>query len=1027
MKTVRDACTLQPTALSIKLSDQIEQLDELITDQGNGTAFFEKTFITQGMQDLISEGIARLAGASTQAIFHLKQAMGGGKTHLLVGFGLLARHPELRKTYCAGLPHASAFTSANIAAFNGRNSPDHFFWGEIANQLGKGEQFKSFWTGGPKAPDEKDWLKLLDGENPILVLLDEMPPYFHYLDTQKVGNGTVADIATRAFSNLLTAALKKSNVCVVVSDLAASYDTGTKLINRALEDARSELGRQERNITPVDLAANEIYDILRKRLFKGLPDKAVIGDIAEAFGRKLEEAAKSKTASRGAEAMADEIASTYPFHPRLKNVIALFKENEQFKQTRGLIELVSRLLRSVWDRQANDVFLIGPQHFDLSIPEVRDKLTEISGMRDVIAKDLWDSQQSAHAQIIDLQTGKEAATQIGALLLTSSLSTAVNAVKGLTCEEMVECLISPLREPSDFLAAFEELEKVAWYVHHTPEGRYYFDRQENLTKLLQSLAHDAPENQVDDLIRHRLREMFKASRKTSYEDVLPLPRLEEVADRVRKGRVLLVVSPDSKIPPDEVQKFFDGLSQKNNLCVLTGDKTVMGSVEKAARQFFAGQKADGRIPRGHPQRDDLERKQQTYEQDFNSTILTLFDKVLFPIQRAGKSAQLASKALDMTRDAKQPFNGEEQIEKTLTSNPLKLYLDVEKEFDAIRDKAQDLLWPESQDEARWSDMADRYAEQAGMPWLPPKGLDTLKSMACNRGLWEDLGNGYVTKKPKKKRTSAQIIPESEPDDTGKVRLRINPLNAGPVPRIHYAEDAPVSDSSAQLKDQLYTTSALRVNILVCDPSDQYETGEPVTWSNKLVLRNQLSEKGGKRSVELFVAPKGSIRYTLDGSEPREGTPYVGPVTISDDDILLRTFAEADGIEAKKDFHFPAKGKKGVQIDEVKPSHLVSRSGRKLDSRGKTFEGLKQATQKSATFEGIVLTVGQGNQMISVNVGEIAVDAAFIEALLIKVLEKFTPDTLVTMTFRKAHFTSGHDLKDFAEKLGIELQIGDVEQ
>lgn len=100
MKTVRDACTLQPQALSIKLSDQIEQLDELITSEGNGTAFFEKTFITQGMQDLISEGIARLAGASSQAIFHLKQAMGGGKTHLLVGFGLLARHPELRNGTC---------------------------------------------------------------------------------------------------------------------------------------------------------------------------------------------------------------------------------------------------------------------------------------------------------------------------------------------------------------------------------------------------------------------------------------------------------------------------------------------------------------------------------------------------------------------------------------------------------------------------------------------------------------------------------------------------------------------------------------------------------------------------------------------------------------------------------------------------------------------------------------------------------------------------------------------------------------
>jgi len=1027
MKTVRDACQLQPNALSIKLSDQIEQLDELITAEGDGSAFFEKTHITHGMQDLISEGVARLAGASSQAIFHLKQAMGGGKTHLLVGFGLLARHPGLRKTYCAGMPHASAFETANIAAFNGRNSPVHFFWGEIASQLGKKELFQEFWASGPKAPDEKAWLKLFDGSDPVLVLLDELPPYFEDLATRPIGTGTVADIATRAFANLLTAAGKKANVCVVISDLYAAYQSGGALITRALDNARQELGRTERNITPVDLAANEIYDILRKRLFKSLPDKAEIGDIADAFGRKLEEASKSKTASRGAEAIADEIAATYPFHPRLKNVIALFKENEQFKQTRGLIELVSRLLKSVWERSANDVFLIGPQHFDLSVPDVRDKLTEISGMRDVIAMDLWNAQQSAHAQIIDLQTGKEAATQLGSLLLTASLSTAVNAVKGLTRDEIVECLVSPLREPSNFLTAFEDLDKVAWYLHHTPEGRYYFDRQENLTKLLQSLAHDAPENQVDDLIRHRLREMFKAVRKTGYEEVLPLPRLEEVADRVRKGRVLLVVSPDSKIPPEEVRRFFESLSQKNNLCVLTGDKTAMGSVEKAARHLFASQKADGRIPEGHPQRGDLEAKQQSYALDFTSTILSLFDKVLFPIHRAGKEAQLVSKALDMTRDAKKDFNGEEQIEKTLISNPLKLYLDVEKEFDAIRDKAQDLLWPENQDEARWSDVVDRYAEQAGMPWLPPKGLDTLKSIACNRGLWEDLHNGYVTKKPKKKRTSAQIIAEPELGDEGKVRLRVNPQNAGPVPRIHYAEDAPVSESSPRLKEHTYTTNALRVNFLVCDPSNQYEMGDPVTWSNNLVLRNQLSNEGGVRKVALFVAPRGAIRYTLDGSEPRDGLSYEVPISIGDGEVLLRAFAEADGLEAKAEFRFPAKGKKDIQIDDVKPGSLVSRTGRKLDSRGKTFEGLKQATEKSATFKGISLTVGQGNQMISVSVGEIEVDAVFIEALLVKVLEKFTPDTPVTMIFRKAHFASGHDLKDFAGKLGIELRPGDIEQ
>ena len=267
IKTVRQACILKPNALAIQVSDQIEQLDELIHGEGNGTAFFERTFLTQGMRDLITEGIARLAGRNTNAVFHLKQAMGGGKTHLLVGFGLLAKHRTLRRTYAADVTGIEAFDEARIAAFNGRNQPSTFFWGEIARQLGQPDLFAKFWQNGPDAPDENAWLQLFDSDQPTLILLDEMPPYFHYYNTKPAMNGTVADIVTRAFANMLTAAGKRRNVCVVVSDLDAAYQMGGDLIQRALQDARNELGRQERAITPVDLTANEIYDILRKRLF----------------------------------------------------------------------------------------------------------------------------------------------------------------------------------------------------------------------------------------------------------------------------------------------------------------------------------------------------------------------------------------------------------------------------------------------------------------------------------------------------------------------------------------------------------------------------------------------------------------------------------------------------------------------------------------------------------------------------------------------------------------------------------------
>src|SRR5690606_24199778 len=149
MKTVRNACTLQPKALDINVGDQIEQLDQIINDT-NGAEYFAKTFITDGMRTLLTKGMARLAAKSNDAVFHLKQAMGGGKTHLMVGFGLLAKNAKLRKDQIGTIAHHDAFASAKIAAFNGRNNPPTYIWGEIASQLGKEGVFRPFWENGAK-------------------------------------------------------------------------------------------------------------------------------------------------------------------------------------------------------------------------------------------------------------------------------------------------------------------------------------------------------------------------------------------------------------------------------------------------------------------------------------------------------------------------------------------------------------------------------------------------------------------------------------------------------------------------------------------------------------------------------------------------------------------------------------------------------------------------------------------------------------------------------------------------------------
>ena len=1021
MKTVRNACKLQPNALDITVGDQIEQLDQVIRDTDTRN-YFDKTFITGGMRELLSRGIARLAGKSNDAIFHLKQAMGGGKTHLIVGFGLLAKDPAARAAIVSELPYQADFKTARIAAFNGRNNPPNYFWGDLAAQLGKESVFRQFWESGAKAPDEKAWLELFEGDEPILILLDEMPPYFHYYSTQALGQGTVADVATRAFSCMLTAAQKKKNVCVVVSDLDAAYDTGGKLIQRALDDAAQEVGRAEVNITPVNLESNEIYEILRKRLFLELPDRNEIAEVSSAYADRLSEAAKAKSIERSAEAIAAEIENTYPFHPSFKSLVALFKENEKFKQTRGLMELVSRLLKSVWN-SSEDVYLVGAQHFDLSLLEVREKLAEISDMRDVMARDLWADSNEAHAQLIDLNRGGRFAQQSGTLLLTASLSTAVNSVKGLTESELLQYLIEPNHKASDFKAAFAELQNAAWYLHKSSEGRHYFDHAENLTKKLQGYADKAPQNKVDELIRSRLVEMYAPTTKEAYEKVLPLPEMDEADSVLKSTRALMIISPDGKVPPDVVRLFFQGLSNKNNVLVLTGEKSSLASLDKAARHVYAAAKVDVELPETHPQRRDLEEKKTQYAQDFQATVLAVFDKVLFP-GRQGNDDVLRSKALDTTYPAGERYNGEKQVIKTLTSDPIKLYTDIPANFDALRARAETLLFG-GLDDVRKTDLLDKLKQVSAMPWLPAKGFDALAQEAFKRGVWEDLGNGYLTKKPRPKKTNVLVFEETSPDDLGSVRLKIEVQNAGPAPRIHYQEDAAVTEASPVLADNTLTTAALRVQFLAVDPTGANQTGDPATWTNKLTLRSKLDE--AKRLVELLVAPRGTIRYTLDGSEPRDGTVYSKAISIGKKAATIQVFAECEGVEAKRSFQFPAAGSDEVIIVQETPADLYSPAPKKLDNAAKTFEAIRIAKERGIKFESVILMLGTAPQVAHLSLGELEISPEFLEQALGHLQTLLPPDAPLVMQFKKVKCPTGHDLEQFAKALGITLVNSEIQQ
>lgn len=245
--TVKDACELHPMALDYAMSEQIENLADIIEKTAReADEFFEKNFITQGMSILLNDGLKRLAGKSDQAVYELRQAMGGGKTHSMISLGLLARDQDLRCRVVPDIAAQATCERATVVAVNGRcGFEERFLWGEIATQMGKTSQFAKFWKDGAKAPAEKDWMELI-GDEPTLILLDELPPYFDYAVTRPVGAGTLAQVTTYALSNLLAAALKLKRCCVVLSNLlpgqgrTASRQTGHDLHRQSVLGGRAD-------------------------------------------------------------------------------------------------------------------------------------------------------------------------------------------------------------------------------------------------------------------------------------------------------------------------------------------------------------------------------------------------------------------------------------------------------------------------------------------------------------------------------------------------------------------------------------------------------------------------------------------------------------------------------------------------------------------------------------------------------------------------------------------------------------------
>ena len=267
MNSLFELCKPRSSVFDEGHRDDVLDLTDLVENRIGPKDFFEVNYLTQGMNQLLETAFKRFTRQSSRGVVKLTQAMGGGKTHTMIALGLLAKHPEYRPQVMGDRYRDSHLGKVKVVAFTGRESDAPYgIWGAIAEQLGKKEALRNYYSP-LQAPGQKAWENLLKGE-PLLILLDELPPYLENAKSKTIGDTNLAVVTTTALANLFAAIGKEelSNVCLVISDLKATYQSGSELIQSTFRDLDNEINRSSLNIEPVGSTSDEVYHILTKQL-----------------------------------------------------------------------------------------------------------------------------------------------------------------------------------------------------------------------------------------------------------------------------------------------------------------------------------------------------------------------------------------------------------------------------------------------------------------------------------------------------------------------------------------------------------------------------------------------------------------------------------------------------------------------------------------------------------------------------------------------------------------------------------------
>ncbi len=592
-------------------------LSEAASEYQHPTEFFRRTFITEGLQKLLSNGVRRIGGQGGDPVVELQTNFGGGKTHsMLALYHLFSGTPTselpgseqiLKDAGCDVAPKVNRAVVVGTKVSPGSPSQKEdgtvvrTIWGEIAWQLGGKAGYEMIRADDENATNPGDKMKeVFNKFSPCLILIDEWVAYARQLHEGSVLPAGTFDTQFTFAQALSESAKAAKNTLLVVSIPASDNEIGGEWGQRALSRLKNAIGRVESSWRPA--SPDEGFEIVRRRLFEPLHEKqafvardAVARAFVEMYGTQ-----HSEFPSECREAEYERrIRLAYPIHPELfDRLYNDWSTLDKFQRTRGVLRLMAAVIHSLWERNDGNL-LIMPATIPIDDPAVQFELTRYldDQWTPVIAKDV-DGEHSLPLRL-DRDAPNlgrySACRRVARTIYVGSAPTQRAANRGIDDRQVKLGCVQPGETVATFGDAIRRLTDRATYLY-VDGSRYWFSTQPTVTRLAEDRASQLHEHDVFDELVRRLRD--EARSRGDFHRVHACLSGSDIPDE-HEAR-LVVLGPEhphgkgqmDSLARKEAQAILDNRgssprSYKNSLVFLAGDAARLKDLQTAIRQFLS--------------------------------------------------------------------------------------------------------------------------------------------------------------------------------------------------------------------------------------------------------------------------------------------------------------------------------------------------------------------------------------------------------------------------------------------------------